>query len=413
MFGRLILSIILGLSSWSMINLLQNYRRARRIGLPILVTPVPTSNPLWQLSEDLLAPILKRLPFGVADFMHYTKRGWHFDDKYYLHEKYGGSFIIVSPDRVQLIVADAAAAEDVFSRRKDFLKSPALYKALEVFGRNVNTVNGDVWQRHRRITAPPFNEQNSRLVWEESRRQADDMLRTWTQKSDGVPRMDKDFMTLTLHVLCKAGFGKSYAFDEGVANASEGYTMSYRDALKAVLDNIVVVLTVGTKPIPSWILPANVLMVQTAFVEFKKYMADMVETQRASTRSSEPDNLMSALFRASEAEAQSSQGRSGLSDQEIFGNLFIYNLAGHDTTAMTAAFAVALLSTDTRWQSWIGEEIVSVFGTEGCMDQGKYENAYPKLKRCLAVMVGCATPNKRIQIAQENRSTKHSGSMDL
>ena len=392
MFILSIVTITLGLYLWSLTSLLQNYRKAKRVGLPVLVTPITLNNPIWLLSSSYIEPILKRIPFGLTNFVHYSTQAWTFNDKYYLHAKYGAAFIIVSPDVIQVILADAAAAEDVFSRRKAFIKDSATYKPLEIFGRNVDTVNGDVWQRHRRITAPPFNERNSRVVWEESRRQAEDMLKTWTATGGGgVPRTDKDFMTLTLHVLCRAGFGKSYAFGEGVATPSKGHTMSYRDALKAILDNLLIVFTLASKEIPAWIRPAKVSMVQIAFVEFKKYMAEMVEAERASTRNSEQDNLMSALFRASEAEANSGQGRNGLSDDEIYGNLFIYNLAGHDTTAMTAIYATVLLSVDARWQSWIGEEIASVFGKVGAVDEGEYENAFPQLKRCLAVMVSCTT----------------------
>lgn len=279
-----------------------------------------------------------------------------------------------------------------------------MYEVLNLFGRNVNTVNGDVWQRHRRITAPPFNERNSSLVWKESRRQSDDMLKTWVAKGqEGVSRTDKDFMTLTLHVLCRAGFGKSYAFDEGVAAPAEGYTMSYRDALKAILENLLIVFTVASKKLPRWMLTANILLVQTAFAEFKRYMADMVEAERGSAKSSDQDNLMSALFRASEAEAQSSQGRNGLSDDEIFGNLFIYNLAGHDTTAMTAVYATVLFSTNTYWQSWVREEMVSVFGKERNADENEYEKAFPHLKRCLAVMVSCITLPTRSDNAYQNK----------
>lgn len=388
MLARIIVTIVFGLCLWPFINLVQNYRRVKNVGLPILVTPIPVRSALWRLSSSFLIPLLNRIPFGVSHFMRYSTPGWMFEDRYHLHEQYGTAFFIISPDVVQLMVADAGAAEDIFSRRKAFIKANSLYEVLNIFGRNVNTVNGDVWQRHRRITAPPFNERNSSLVWKESRRQSDDMLKNWVAKGqDGVSRTDKDFMTLTLHVLCSAGFGKSYAFDEGVAAPSEGYTMSYRDALKAILENLLIVFTVASKKLPHWMLTKNILRVQTAFAEFKRYMSDMVEAERASTKSSEQENLMSALFRASEAEAQSSQGRNGLSDDEIFGNLFIYNLAGHDTTAMTAVYATVLLSTNAHWQSWIREEIALVFGSQKNMDEKEYENAFPQLKRCLAVMV--------------------------
>lgn len=199
--------------------------------------------------------------------------------------------------------------------------------------------------------------------------------------------MDKDFMTLALHVLCRAGFGQSYTFGGGVSKPSKGHTMSYRDALKAILDNLVIVFTIAPIPLPAWMQTDRVSMVKTAFAEFKQYMTEMVEAERTSTRNSDNDNLMSALFRASEAEAESGHGRNGLTDEEIFGNLFIYNLAGHDTTAMTAVYAIALLSSDARWQSWVGEEIAFVMGTDEGVSSGEYEKMFPQLTRCLAVMV--------------------------
>ena len=98
MFILTILVITLGLYLWSLTGLLQNYRRARKIGPPILVTPIPVRNPVWRLSESYIEPILKRSPFGLTNFLRYSTRGWTFHDKYYLHAKYGAAFIVVRPD---------------------------------------------------------------------------------------------------------------------------------------------------------------------------------------------------------------------------------------------------------------------------------------------------------------------------
>jgi len=91
--------------------------------------------------------------------------------------------------------------------------------------------------------------------------------------------------------------------------------------------------------------------------EVDDYISKMVEEERSgqSEKLSEQDNLMSVLLKASD-----SGGRNGLSDKEIVGNLFVYNVAGHDTTANTVAYAVTLLATDVRLQEWLREEITSV-----------------------------------------------------
>jgi cytochrome P450 len=288
------------------------------------------------------------------------------------------------------MVADAAAVENITARRKDFQKSAEMYKPLELFGPNVDTVEGEVWQRHRRITTPPFNERNSGLVWKESLRQAAAMLATWAPKSPRiVTSLVDDTMMLALHVLTAAGFGKSYPFSKGLQAPSDGYKMTYRDALRVILANLLTTIVASTISIPDLLAPKSIQKVNVAIKDFKSYMHEMVEEERVSIRQrdSESDNLMSVLIRASEASKEDGKARSGLTDQEIYGNLFIYNLAGHETTANTLAYAVALLSTDTKRQEWLSEEVKTVFGSEDAVEDWEYEKAFPCLKRAMAVML--------------------------
>lgn len=71
--------------------------------------------------------------------------------------------------------------------------------ALHVFGKNVDTVEGYDWQRHRRITAPAFNERKNNLVWLESLRQAVDMRDRWVQSGPvGGTKVAADTRTLSL-----------------------------------------------------------------------------------------------------------------------------------------------------------------------------------------------------------------------
>lgn len=92
--------------------------------------------------------------------------------------------------------------------------------------------------------------------------------------------------------------------------------------------------------------------------EFKLYMKKMVARERAAAAGrSEPEsnNLLSALVRAYEAAPEgynksASAGNVSLVDDELYGNLFIYNLAGHESTANTLAAAIAYLAVQPRWQ---------------------------------------------------------------
>jgi cytochrome P450 len=375
---------------WQISCLWSNFIQARRIGLTVLISPVDPMSPVWLLSQRFILPIAERLPFGLGSWTKYSKFGFGFTNKYHLHSGPVPAFTIASPGKNIVMVADAAAVDNITSRRKDFEKSAEMYKPLEIFGPNVDTVEGQVWQRHRRITTPPFNERNSGLVWKESLRQATDMLISWTQKSTlGVTSLVDDTMILALHVLTAAGFGKSYPFSDGLQVPSDGHKMTYRDALRLILANIFTTILASTVSIPDWLAPKNVKEVKVAIKDFKSYMQEMVEEERVSIghRGAESDNLMSVLIRASEASKEGEESRSGLTDEEIYGNLFIYNLAGHETTANTLAYAIALLSTDKKRQEWLSEELDAVFGSEDAVKDWDYKKAFPCLKRAMSVML--------------------------
>ena len=78
--------------------------------------------------------------------------------------------------------------------------------------------------------------------------------------------------------------------------------------------------------------------------------------------------------------------RGGLTEDEIYGNIFVYNFAGHDTMAITMNWAIYLLAANPQVQDWIGEEIQAVLPNTN-KETWDYFDTYPKLKRVFAVMV--------------------------
>jgi cytochrome P450 len=66
--------------------------------------------------------------------------------------------------------------------------------------------------------------------------------------------------------------------------------------------------------------------------------------------------------------------------------VFVFNFAGHDTTANTLTFALAYLATHPAIQDWLYAELNHVFGTRAIHDWD-YTTDFPRLKRCLAVML--------------------------
>ncbi|KAI9813048.1 MAG: hypothetical protein M1827_004268 [Pycnora praestabilis] len=387
------LSLFAAYFLWTGVALLINYTRARQLGLPIIISPINPLNPIWVLSNKRLIPYVEKLPWDLGGFTRYIWIGWSFDDKYHVHEKLGDAFVLVTPGDNEIHICNASTLDEVFSRKDDFPKPTAMYKPLECFGRNVDTVGGKDWQRHRKITTRPFNERNSSLVWIESLRQSQDMLKWWIHHGvKGADSTTEDTVTLALHVLTSAGFGISYSFHHDRTIKPAGHTMSYRDALAIVLADPLVVFLVPHRLLSLRLLPANLRKVGKAIQEYRRYMADMVKRQRLllTKRDYGTDSLMGALVRASEDAQQTSiigeSSSQGLTDDEIYGNIFIYNLAGHETTANTLGFSILLLAAHPEIQDWLAEEVNHVLGDREGIEEWEYAKAFPRLQRCLALM---------------------------
>lgn len=246
-----------------------------------------------------------------------------------------------------------------------------------------------------------------RLVWDESFRQASEMLAWWKmQGSIGVRSTARNLSTLTLHVLSSAGFGKSYPFQGSTEAVKEASPTNHRDALSMILENTMVILIFGPRLLARLSRPRKLARLGQATVTFKKYMTDILEEEKnlMAQGKSGKGNLMTSLIRASDERMEESHAskntkdgslltnaHGGLTENEIYGNMFVFSFAGHDTTAQTLTFTIHLLAAHPEVQDWMWEEL-QYYLTDSAPSSWSYDEVFPKLKRCLAVLVsivGC------------------------
>jgi cytochrome P450 len=378
--------------------LARNYVTARKTGLPLLISPFNPFNPLWILSRPYINPFLSYLPFGLGNSTKYNYLGYTWRDQNRLHTRYGKAYIIVTPDENHLVVGDTQGCDQILRLYRNWTKNNRFNDPLNTFGRNLGTVDGEEWQKHRKITAVAFNDRNNALVWQESVKQSKQMLATWLSASVVQSTVD-DLNLLALHVLASAGFGSSYDFNSPLTAPAPGHIMSYRDALTSILGNIFITYSVANLSFLGSVLPKSAQKLGSAISEFNSYLLELVREEQAAYRKGEhldTANLMSSLVRASETENESSGGkRNSLTPSELVGNLYIYNVAGFDTTAGVLASAIGLLACNPTLQVWLREEIGSVVNDDEVQGD-QYQDLWPKLKRCLAVMVSQPLPLKPI-----------------
>ncbi|KAI8626363.1 cytochrome P450 [Xylariaceae sp. FL1651] len=369
------------------LSLLRNYLAARTIGVPIRFIPISPLNPFWTLVDRSILTVLRRFPFGDNSFTRYNWRGWEVEDRYRSHNEMGDMWVLVTPLKNWVYVNDPDALMSIFKRGSDFPRPVFVNEILNVFGPNISTVQaeGESWKTQRRIATRCFNEQNNEIVWTETITLANDMLRYWTSKTS-VPSIADDLRTLSLHVLSRAGFGKSFKFQgHDQRQSSVNPSTNYKESLQIILENCVLILAFGTKFVAKPWLPRKFRIVHKAWVSFHGYMTELYEEEkRAFAEGKTSDqNLMTLLIRASQEDQEKIAG--GLTESEIYGNMFAFNFAGHDTTANTFTFAVYFLAAYPKVQDWISEEIQAVLGGRET-HTWDYRADFPRLKRCLSVM---------------------------
>lgn len=381
-------------------SLYRNYLAARKLGIPILVTPVGWQDDLWILTWYNFRWI-KRLPNFLSWWYEYSHFCWSQDFRWKPHEKYGDVFVIVAPGGNEIMVNDPQACYNVQAHYKQWTKPDNMYEIFDTFGRGVISVNGDDWQRQRRIINPAFRESVHQLVWDESLKQASQMLEARTKQHAGRGTLDdirKDSVLIALHVLSCAGFGHTHDFSGGLRQVPEGHTKSFSESLMYLLQNILVVFLFRKINLLNWLRPWKAQEINHTVAEFRGYMKETVAYSRATTQGGgggQANDIASALIDADEAAKREDKiapnsGFGGkpmhMTDDELYGNLYVFNLAGFETTANALTYTMPFLARNPEIQAWVGEEIDRVIKT-GSQQEWSYEAAFPALVRCLAVMV--------------------------
>ncbi|KAF7906853.1 hypothetical protein EAF00_001131 [Botryotinia globosa] len=263
---------------------------------------------------------------------------------------------------------------------------------LDVFGPHISTASGADWQRQRKVTGAQF-ENKIAARYGSKPTQANEVLEYWKTLPTPFRRTHKDTRMLSLHVLSGAGFGKPYSFTKAAESPKKGHMFNYRDSLALILENALMNLVFGPKLLSNKWLPKRFSRLGQACVDFRDHMETMVREEKEVIHQGKSGsrNLINSLIMASDeiieltGEKGTDTGGRGLTQDEVYGNIFVYNVAGHDTMAITMNWALYLLAANPGVQEWLREEIHAVVINDDT--QSKCQECYPKLNRCLAILL--------------------------
>ncbi|THH17553.1 hypothetical protein EW146_g3277 [Bondarzewia mesenterica] len=347
------------------LQLLLEFRKAvRNIGnLPgarVLISP-----------SSLLGNIVPRIrPIAMG-------RNWLWTNKFQDFDNAGwDAFSVISVwprARTTIYLADADAIKEVTTYRARFPKPVNQYRILQFFGRNIVASEGEEWKRYRKITAPAFSEKNNKLVWDETVRIMIDMFdNVWKNEAEistdhciditlpialfviGVAGESLIFIAdLFTSLILTSGFGRRISWTDDM-KLPLGHQLTFRDALHTMSSEIFLKLI-----FPDWAMGAtkHLRHVRLAFQEIEQYMLEMIHDRRTSEKKEERYDLFSSLLDASD---DVSGEEIKLTDSELVGNIFIFLIAGHETTAHTLCYTFALLALHADKQERLYQSIKSL-----------------------------------------------------
>ncbi|CAL1699490.1 unnamed protein product [Somion occarium] len=281
-------------------------------------------------------------------------------DRYAPYEQFGvdivSSVFAIPTTKPHYFIADATVIKEIMTARIKFPKPISLYKLLLFFGPNIVASERDEWKRYRKVSAPAFTEPNNKLVWDETVHVVKDLFdNVWENRKEVIYEHALDItMPLALFVIGAAGFGRRIGWNDEMV-APPGHKLTFKDTLDIVSRGVLL-----KAALPTWALYATkrTRAVKIAFEELELYMMDMINSRRSSEKKEDRDDLLTSLLDASEGDFD---GFAKLTDRELLGNIFIFLIAGHETTAHTLCFALALLALYQDEQERLYGELMKAF----------------------------------------------------
>jgi hypothetical protein len=125
MFAFLLSFLVLPVTwaAWSVYTLSVNYAAAKKIGVPIVILPVSSGNPVWMLLADIIVPLLqKNSSMRSWPLVRFGRRSWEFKDKGKIHQEIGDLFVMVTPVKNWLYVCNADTLAEIMQRRNEFIR---------------------------------------------------------------------------------------------------------------------------------------------------------------------------------------------------------------------------------------------------------------------------------------------------
>lgn len=245
----------------------------------------------------------------------------------------------VSGTRWHMVMAPEAVRRVLQARVEDYPKSGIAQAVLRpAIGDSMLVAEGEEWRRQRRLAAPAFAPRNVKGLGGVMTAAAERACARLASQSGRAVDLLNEMVAATFEVISDTTFSGGQAVDrDTVMAALEAYgaaagKMSFLDVLGA----------------PDWV-PRPARMRPAPALAQMQETADAVVAARGQSGPGAVPDLLDLLL-------ETGRDGAGLSPRDVRDNLLAFIVAGHETTALTLAWAFYLLGLDENAQERAARE---------------------------------------------------------
>ncbi|CAA9435812.1 MAG: Cytochrome P450 [uncultured Rubrobacteraceae bacterium] len=244
-------------------------------------------------------------------------------------------YLLSNPDHVRHVLQD---------NNKNYVKGYGKVRVL--LGNGLVLSEGSFWRRQRRLMQPAFHRRRLAGFAEAMTGETTRMLDGWEARASGGRPLDvaMEMTLLTQRIIVKTMFGAD------IGAEGERIARAFETALAGIDTRFVTPLWMTRLP-----LPAN-RRFEKALQTIDDAVHRIIRERRQSGREG-GDDLLSMLMQARDEETGET-----MSDRQIRDEVTTIYLAGHETTAVTLAWAWYLLSKSPEVTRRVREEVSRVLG---------------------------------------------------
>ncbi|KAL8917291.1 MAG: hypothetical protein Q9172_005917 [Xanthocarpia lactea] len=274
-------------------------------------------------------------------------RIWHEGHEPFAHLQ-TDNVIVVSAGGNILWTCSPESIQQFSKRSHDFVKPVEMMGMLNLYGPTITATEGEESRTYRKIAAPSFNDRTHRSAWTESLKRSLSLLQRWESMNAPIERLDTHVARLTLQVISFVCFDRSVDLPSATAletNLSKSHKMTYSEAISSMVENISTLFIVPPPVLRFSPFSAHKEAI-ASYTVWQKYMEEMRDQTSASFRLNGSRNdlsLLESFVQAGQPPTADSKSPP-ISPAAVLGNIFVFVMAGYETSANTLTYAMTLLA---------------------------------------------------------------------